>query len=404
MISYIPILLTIGLAALSMAWMPLITKKTGISYSIVFVLAGMALFSSLEPFLPLPNPLRDLEATHRLTELVVIISLMGSGLRIDEPFRFKDWRIPFRLISLTMLLSILIVTIIGHFALNLTLPCSLLLGSVLAPTDPVLASDVQVGPPNDHDRNPAKFNLTVEAGMNDGSAFPFVWLAILFNRTYPELPEMDQWFAFYLVAKIAIGITTGWLLGKGLGWLLFTLPKGRPHWKTTDGLISLAATLVVYSATELLYGYGFIAVFVAAVTLRNQELNHQLHETLHDFIDQIERILVAIVLLLLGGSIVEHILKSLNWRDVLFCLFFVLLIRPLTTLIALVGTDLTKPQKTAISFFGIKGIGSFYYLAFALSVEQFKNPDVLWSITASVVLFSIVIHGLTANKIMQNIK
>lgn len=213
-----------------MAWMPLITKKTGISYSIVFVLAGMDLFSSLEPFLPLPNPLRDLEATHRLTELVV------------------------------------------------------------------------------------------------------------------------------------------------------------------------------YSATELLYGYGFIAVFVAAVTLRNQELHHQLHETLHDFIDQIERILVAIVLLLLGGSIVEHILKSLNWMAVLFCLIFVLLIRPLTTLISLIGTELTKPQKTAIAFFGIKGIGSFYYLAFALSVEQFNNPDTLWSITASVVLFSIVIHGLTANIIMQNIK
>lgn len=401
---YIPILLTIGLASLSMAWMPLITKKTGISYSIVFVLAGMGLFGGLETIFPLPNPLRDVEITLHLTELVVIISLMGSGLRIDEPFRFKDWKVPFRLISLTMLLSILLVTLIGKYALGLNWPCSLLLGSVLAPTDPVLASDVQVGPPNDHDRNPAKFNLTVEAGMNDGSAFPFVWLAILLNQSFPLSPSLTQWALYYLLFKGAIGIAAGWAMGKALGWSLFVLPKRSPHWKTTDGLISLAATLVVYSLTELIHGYGFVAVFVAAVTLRNRELHHELHETLHDFVDQIERILVAIVLLLLGGSIVEHILQALNWKAVLFCLLFVFMIRPITTLISLIGTSLTKPQKTAISFFGIKGIGSFYYLAFSLTISPFKNPDILWAITASVVLFSIVIHGLTATRIMQNVK
>lgn len=404
MITYISILLLIGLAALSMAWMPLITKKTGISYSIIFVLAGIGLFGSLEPFLPLPNPLKDLEATHRLTELIVIISLMGSGLRIDEPFKFKDWIIPFRLISLTMILSILIVTVIGVYFLHLNLACSLLLGAVLAPTDPVLASDVQVGPPNDQDRNPVKFNLTVEAGMNDGSAFPFVWLAILMNRSHPNVPEMDHWLWFYLGFKVIVGIVAGWLLGRFLGWLLFILPKRKPYWKTTDGLISLAATLVVYSLTELLNGYGFIAVFVSAVTLRNRELHHHLHETLHEFIDQIERILVAIVLLLLGGSIVEHILQPLTWAAVLFSILFVFLIRPATTLISLKGTELLRSQKTAIAFFGIKGIGSFYYLAFALSQESFSNPDILWSITASVILFSIGIHGITATYIMQKIK
>lgn len=397
-------MLILGLAALSMAWMPIISRKTRVSYSIVFVLIGMALFAIFERILPLPHPLKDNSIILHLTEMVVIISLMGSGLRIDTPFSLKTWRIPFRLVSITMVLSIAIVTLISVYLLGLPWSSSLLLGAVLAPTDPVLASDVQVGPPNTPDKNDVKFNLTAEAGMNDGSAFPFTWLAILVAAGMEKIPNMGNWVLYYLLYKIAIALILGWLAGRALGWLLFVVPKSKPLWKTRDGLISLAATLVVYSVTEMVSGYGFVAVFVAAVTLRNSELTHKLHRTLHEFIDQMERILVAIVLLMLGGSLTKSLLNPLTLGMFLFALAFVFLVRPLTAYITLGGAGMKQKEKFAVAFFGIKGIGSFYYLSFALSEGKFAEPDVLWAITGCIVLISITIHGLTATSTMKNLE
>jgi NhaP-type Na+/H+ or K+/H+ antiporter len=364
----------------------------------------MAMFALLRYVLPLPHPLNENGITLHLTELVVIISLMGSGLRIDEPFSFRQWRVPFRLVSVTMVLSIALVTLGSVYIVGLPWPASLLLGAVLAPTDPVLASDVQVAPPNTPDASEVKFNLTAEAGMNDGSAFPFTWLAILVARAAGDFPDMTDWVVYYLLYKITVGILAGWLIGKGLAWLLFTLPRKKPVWKTTDGLISLAATLVVYSVTEMAHGYGFIAVFVTAVTLRNSEMKHELHETLHEFIDQVERILVAVVLLLLGGSVIESLLSPLSLTMLLFCLAFVLIVRPLTAFMVLGGSRMSRGEKFAVSFFGIKGIGSFYYLAFALGEEKFQDADVLWAITGCIVLISIIIHGLTATSVMKKLE
>lgn len=404
MSTYTILLLLLGLAALSMAWMPTISQRTSISYSIFFVLFGMAVFALLRNVLPLPHPLKDNEITLRLTELVVIISLMGSGLRIDQRFSFKRWRIPFRLVSITMVISIALVAAGAYFLLELTLPASLLLGAVLAPTDPVLASDVQVGPPNTREISDVKFNLTAEAGMNDGSAFPFTWLAILYAAADGGTPDLGYWALWFLLYKIAVGVAAGWLFGRGLAWLLFSLPRKSPTWKTTDGLISLAATLVVYSLTEMVQGYGFIAVFASAITLRNQEMRHELHVTLHEFIDQIERILVSIVLLLLGGSVVQGILEPLTWWMFLFCLAFVLLVRPFSAFMVLGGSGMKRGEKWMVSFFGIKGIGSFFYLAFALSLEAFAEADLLWAMTACIVLLSITIHGLTATSVLKRLE
>ncbi|HYH15595.1 MAG TPA: cation:proton antiporter, partial [Flavisolibacter sp.] len=176
--SYIVSITLIGIAALGMAWMPSITDRTHISYSIIYVLFGIAVYGLLGQ-LHKPNPIRhNTEALH-LTELVVIISLMGTGLKIDQPFSFKSWAVPFRLISITMIFCIGAVTWIAHRFLGLDLASALLLGAVLAPTDPVLASDVQVGPPLEKSKDNVRFSLTAEAGMNDGMAFPFTWLAII---------------------------------------------------------------------------------------------------------------------------------------------------------------------------------------------------------------------------------
>lgn len=402
--SYIVIITLIGFAALGMAWMPALSQKTRISYSILYVLLGMLIYLSFSWLLPLPDPLSENTITVHITELVVIISLMGTGLKIDTPFSFKKWAVPFRLVSITMLLSIFGVMAIGVYVLGFDPASALLLGAALAPTDPVLASDVQVGPPLEKTQNKIKFSLTAEAGMNDGTAFPFTWLAIALAATATGTNIWSNWILDDLLYRIVVGVGIGFLFGRLLAYLLFDFSEKKGILQMQDGFVATSATLLVYGLTELLHGYGFIAVFVAAITLRNSEINHHYHTKLHEFTDQIERALVAIVLVLFGGSLVMGILNNLTWQMALFAAVFVFMIRPVTGLIGLVGTSLHRKEKLAISFFGIKGIGSFFYLAFALNEVHFVHQKELWSIGAFVVLLSILVHGLTATPVMQRLE
>jgi NhaP-type Na+/H+ or K+/H+ antiporter len=402
--SYLLVMAVIGLAALGMAWMPSLTKMTKISYAIIYVLFGALLYKIFGSSLPLPDPISKNEFTVRLTELVVIISLMGTGLKIDQPFSLKQWAIPFRLVSITMVISICIVTLIGVYILGLDLPSSLLLGAVLAPTDPVLASDVQVGPPLEKAQDNVRFSLTAEAGMNDGSAFPFTWLAIILMINGYSSELMVGWIWFDLVYRIIAGAVIGFLIGRLLAFLIFRLPGKMKGIQTRDGLVAISATLLVYGLSEWAHGYGFIAVFVTAITMRNFEMEHKYHRRMHDFTDQIERILVAIVLILFGGSLVTGILQDLTWISALFGIIFVMVIRPVTAILSLLGGELHIKEKLAISFFGIRGMGSFFYLSFALQQTFFPFHGELWSIVSFIVLLSIIVHGLTATSVMKRLE
>ena len=392
----------IGLASLAMAWMPSIANRTKISYSIVYVLFGMFIYS-LVPLLPAANPFYNSSFSVHLTELVVIISLMGTGLKIDQPFNVKTWRIPFRLVSFTMILSIGVVAFLAHVYLKFDIASSLLLGAVLAPTDPVLASDVQVGPPLEEKKDTVRFSLTAEAGMNDGTAFPFTWLAILASTATLDFPTLGEWFLRDVVYRMAAGVGMGFAMGRLLAYLVFRLPQKKDEVVVKDGFVGVATTLLVYGLTELVWGYGFVAVFVTAVTLRNYELYHKYHRKLHDFTEQIERILVAIVLLLFGGTLVHGILLSLTTSMVWLGLAVVLFIRPVTGLLGIIGEKHSAKEKLAIAFFGIRGMGSLFYLSFALVHGSFRNDRQLWSIVSFIIVLSLLIHGLTATTVFRKL-
>lgn len=402
---YIVILTIIGFAVLGMAWMPSFTAKTGISDSVVYVVLGVIVYSVLD-ILPAADPMRYQDYTIHLTELVVVVSLMGTGLKIDRPFSFKNWSIPFRLISVTMLLCIGAVSLVAWGFLGLSLPSAILLGAVLAPTDPVLAADVQVGPPMGGSADDVRFALTAEAGMNDGMAFPFTWLAIVLAVAAPAsvTHDLTMWAIVDLFYKIASGIVLGFGLGRLLAYLVLNVSEKSRKVNLNDGFIAIAAALVVFGLVELVHGYGFIAVFVASVTFRNYEMNHDFHKDLHRFSDQTERILVAVVLLVFGGSLVAGILDALRWPLAALAIGFIFVIRPVSGLLALSGTPLHIKEKLGISFYGIRGIGSFYYLAFALNEAQFSHSKELWSITAFIALISVLVHGLTATRAMESLE
>ncbi|MBA9079305.1 cation:proton antiporter [Rufibacter quisquiliarum] len=398
---YLIIFVVIGASALAMAWLPAWFKEKPFSYAMLFVVIGFLLYK-LPLGLPEPDPLRENELALRLSELCVIITLMGTGIKINRRFSFFSWQVPLRLVSWTMLLSIGVLAWMAWQFLGFPVASAVLLAAAMAPTDPVLASDVQVGPPSEEVEDAPRFALTAEAGLNDGMAFPFTWLAIAL-ATKGLAPEnwFTHWLTYDLLYRIAVGVGVGFLLGRLLSYVLFKLPKKAHFPMTEDGFVAIAATLLVYGLTEMMHGYGFIAVFVTGLTLKHVEKNHEYHRELHDFTDQIERILLVVVLILVGGSVSRGLLDDLTWQGVLVSLAFVLVVRPLAGFIGLLGVPVKLREKWAISFFGIRGIGSVFYLTFGLSKAAFMNPGEIWAVAGFTILLSIFLHGVTATPVMQ---
>ncbi len=401
---YVVSFAVIGFAFLLMSWMPAISREARVSYSIIYVLFGMLLYL-VSSGLPIPNPIKHQTFTLHFTELIVIISIMGTGLKIDEPFKLKTWAIPLRLVSITMLVTITLVAVAAHYFLAFDWPSAVLIGAVLAPTDPVLASDVQVGPPQQGDKGIVRFSLTAEAGMNDGMAFPFTWLAIaLAIMSKNGDASITDWLWMDVLYRIAAGVIAGFLIGRLLAFLVFYLPeKNKKLYTLTDGFVAVSATLLVYGLTEMIHGYGFIAVFISALTLRDYERDHKYHRKLHDFTDQIERMLIAVVLILFGGAIATGLFNPLTWKMALLGIGFIVIIRPVSVFLSLADIKIHKKERRAIGFFGIRGIGSFFYLAFALSQTDFSRPEEIWALVGFIVLISIIIHGVSATTVMEKL-
>lgn len=398
-------LLGIGLVVLLAVWLPLALRRLPLTLAIVFVGLGAAIFS-LGWLEIRPDPRAYPTLTERLTELVLIIALMGAGLKLDRPLGWRRWETTWRLLGVAMPLTIAAVGVVAYYGLGFSLAMALLLGAALAPTDPVLASDIQVGSPGSGQGDEVRFALTSEAGLNDGLAFPFVQLAIALAAgaaVSVEAPagisDLWRWLIIDLVWRTGAGVGVGWLVGRTLGWLTFG--SERRLASTRDGLAALGATLVAYALTELAHGYGFLAVFVAGFTLRTRERDHQYHRALHEVAEQIERLLMVSLLVLFGGALTSGLLSSLTWRDFLVGLAVILVIRPVAGWLSMVGAPPKFGERRLIAFLGIRGIGSFYYVAYAVNHGAFGLSHQLWAITGLVVLLSILLHGITATPLLR---
>ncbi len=400
---YILILTGLGLLIALVAWLPLALKRLPLSLPIVCIALGAAIFSLPQVTLK-PLPAAYPEVAERFTEFVVIMALMGAGLKLDRIFDWRRWAVTWRLLAITMPLSILAITMLGGWGLGLAWPVALLLGASLAPTDPVLASDVQVGPPKTGEEDEVRFGLTSEAGLNDGLAFPFVHLAIALSLVASTGQSwFIDWLTYRVLWEIIGGVVGGWLVGRLVGWLTFHIPAETKLARTGDGLIAIAATLVSYGLTEIIHCYGFIAVFVTALTLRHSHRDHQFQRDMHDVTEQIERLAMMVLLLLFGGALVSGLLAPLTWTEAGIALIILLIVRPLAGLIGLAGFKADKSEKLTLAFFGIRGVGSIYYLAYGLNHMGAADSDRLWAIVGFVILVSVLLHGLTVTPIMRRI-
>ncbi|HEV2089206.1 MAG TPA: cation:proton antiporter [Cryptosporangiaceae bacterium] len=396
----------VGIGALLAGLLPRLLERRALSMPVVFLGLGMVVFA-LPVGLPTPDPLQHPELAEHLTELVVIVALMGAGPRLDRPVGWRRWSSTWRLLAIAMPLTIAATAVLGWWWIGLAPATAMLLGSALAPTDPVLASDVQVGEPTEDEESEdeVRFALTSEAGLNDALAFPFLYAAIAM-AAYGADPAgwFGRWFAVDVVYRLAAGVACGLLVGWLLGWLFFR-PRSRALRlaRHGEGFTALAATFLAYGVTELVQGYGFLAVFVCACSIRAAERLHEYHQVLHEFVEQIERLLTVLLLLLLGGAVVGGLLTPLTWQAVAVGLAVLLLIRPAVAGLSLWRAPGTAGEKAVVAVFGIRGIGSLYYLSYALATTAFPEADQAWATAGFVVVVSVVAHGVAATPVMDRL-
>ena len=401
--TYVFALAGFGALVLLTAWLPMVLRQLPLSLPIccVGIGAGLSLLPSIAALAP------DTQAhavlIEKSSELVVIVSLMGAGLKIDRLIGWARWIVTWRLLGIAMPLTILALTALASTLLGLGLAAALLLAAALAPTDPVLASDVQVGAPTEGQEDEMRFALTSEAGLNDGLAFPFVHLAIAMAAAEGfGAWQFGEWLAVSVLWKIAVGIALGFAIGRGLGWLTFHLPNPAKLSRTGDGFVALGITCLTYAVVELAHGYGFIGVFVAALALRSTHWSHEYHTKMHDYAEELERLLMMVLLVGFGAALVGGgLLQALTWQSMVFAILALFVVRPLSGWISLLGSGGPMSERAVISFFGIRGLGTIYYLAYALNHAAFEQAELLWSTAGLTILISIILHGITVTPVLR---
>lgn len=392
----------LGLGALAAAVLPRVVSKRPLSLPMVFLAAGV-LIELLPVGVPSVDPVRHRLWVEHTTEVCVIVSLMGAGLAIDRPFAWRRWSTTWRLLGITMPLTVAVVALLAWGLLDWPPAAALLLGAVLAPTDPVLAGEVRVGEPlgTERDEDEVRFALTSEAGLNDGLAFPFVYAAVALAAaagTGWSADWIGSWALTDLLGKCAVGLAVGGGVGWVLGWMFFRArTRALRLSEHMEGFVTLGATFVSYGIAEVLHGYGFLSVFVTACVIRAAERSHGYHKVLHEFTEQIERLLTAVLLFLLGGYLVDGALSALTWAGAVVGVLVLLVVRPLTGWLAQARTAVAKKERAVVALFGIRGIGSLFYLSYALGQDSFGGLErELWAVVALTVVISVVLHGVMA--------
>ena len=351
------------------------------------------------------DPIADSDVIEHLSEVAVIVALFAAGLRIDRRLGWKRWRSTVLLIGVVMPVTIGAVALFASTLMGLSLGAALLLGASLAPTDPVLARGVQVDGPGQGDRTESHFALTSEAGLNDGLAFPFVLLAI-FIAGEGGTGWLAEWFTADVVYAIAVGISIGVVGGFGIGYASDWLRSRGLLKQEYDGWVALAAVLVIYGLTEIFSAYGFLAAFAGGLAFRRYEWDHEAHHRVHTGSDLVENILELAMIVLLGSTITFVGLQAPGFWGWMLAPVLIVLIRPLAVLGSFAGSKVPFRQRAFIGWFGIRGVGSFYYAAVAigagvLSVEEAST--IYWTIIACVGV-SILIHGLTSRPAVRSLE
>jgi len=415
-------ILLVGLLLVLMAFVGSAMDKLPITPGLIYLLIGYALGPGGFDLIDL-NPMRHAKTFEVLAEIVVAVSLFAVGLKLRVTLGDPIWKVPVRLATISMVIAIALVALLGVYGFGMSWGAAVLLGAILAPTDPVLASDVQVRHADDRDRT--RFSLTGEGGLNDGTAFPFVMLGL----GLLGLHELGEWGVRWLLVDglwaVAAGSAIGWYSGKAVGWAVLYIRREFNAAHEWEEFLALGLMGVSYGLALLAHSYGFLAVLAAGLALRGVETDktpsppgsqperghppaagHRVKatpelymvRTVLGFNQSLERIGELIVVLVLGICMST---LELDREGMLVALLLFLVIRPAATLVGLIGCRYSPGELQLISWFGIRGAGSFYYLMYVIAagVPQVIAEKLL-TIVLTVVSISVVVHGISATPLM----
>ena len=403
-----------------------VLKRIPLSVALLYLGAGVL----VGPFglgLLVIDPLTESPVVERLAEVAVILSLFSAGLKMRLSFTDRRWRLPLRLAFVSMAATVGLVTLAGVFGLGLPLGGAVLLGAVLAPTDPVLASDVEVEEPNDNDR--LRFSLTGEAGFNDGTAFPFVMLGLGLLGLHEIGDNGLRWVLVDVLWAVPGGLAIGGVLGVLMGRLVIYLRREHREAVGLDDFLALGLVLLAYGVALLAHTYAFLAAFAAGLALRWVERRYSdageaseevaaaaqgaeeemasdpekapayMASAVLGFTEQFERIGAVTLVVLVGALLSPDLLTW--WSALWFVPLMLFVIRPLAVWIGLLGADVAPVQRLLISWFGIRGIGSVYYLMYA---ENHGLPDgvarPILALVLATIAVSVVVHGTSVTPFM----
>ena len=404
--------IVIGVLLIAMTLGGSYVERLPLSPAMLYLAAGYAIGPNGAGLLDF-DAFRDAALLERVTEVAVLISLFTAGFKLGVPFRHRRWRIPVRLATVSMLVTIAAITAAGVWLLALPLGAAVLLAAILAPTDPVLASDVQVANVNDRDR--LRFGLTGEGGLNDGAAFPFVMLGLGLLGAH-ELGAFGwRWWLVDVAWATAGGLSIGLALGALVGRAVLTLRMQHREAFGADEFVAFGLIALAYGVAMALSTYGFLAVFAAGLALRRiadvsgedalreptraADAPASMMNEVERFNHQLERFAEVAVVLVVGALLAT---VRLPFEALWFVPLLFFAVRPLSVVIGLAGTGVGRTERVLTAWFGIRGIGSIYYLMFAIRHDL--DPALagrLAALTIAVVVASIVAHGVSVTPLMK---
>ena len=421
----------IGALLTTMALSSSLLKRLPLSAAMLYLVVGIGLGTAGWGLMA-PDPLSDSAVLERITEVAVAVSLFAAGLKLGLPLSNKHWRLPLRLAFVSMSLTVGLIVLIAMFGLGLPLGAAVLLGGILAPTDPVLASDVQVEDATDRDR--LRFSLTGEGAFNDGAAFPVVMLGLGLLGLHELGAGGWRWLAVDVLWAFAGGLAIGALLGALIGKLVVYLRSRHKESVGLDEFLALGLIALAYGVAVLCHASGFLAVLAAGLALQRvqerepgsnasavaQAVAHatppagqtqeeratdpehasaNMMQAVRGFNEQLERIGEVGVVLVVGAMLAFTTFYAVNlW----FVLLVFVVVRPVSVWLGLAGAPILRDQRVLISWFGIRGIGSVYYLMFAINhqLPQALAQQIV-NITLTAVAVSIVLHGVSVTPLMN---
>lgn len=419
--------LIVGTLLILMALSATVLKRLPLSTAMLYLGVGLGVSPLALGLLP-ADPLEHAVLLERIAEVVVLLSLFTAGLKLSPGLRDRRWRLPVRLALTSMVITVALVAFVAFLLTDLPLGACVLLGAVLAPTDPVLASEVQLQNPGDQDR--LRFALTGEGGLNDGTAFPFVMLGLGLLGLHEIGAGGWRWFAVDVLWATVAGLGSGALLGLAVGRLVLYLRREHKEAVGLDDFLALGLIGVSYGTALLLHAYGFLAVFAAGVALRQLEQSQAkgstgapragrappgpdsaaadavdrrrapafMTQAVLGFNQQAERIGEVAVVITLGA-----LLWAVQWQYLVWWFVPLLLlgIRPLSVAMGLWRSGSSPTERWLVGWFGIRGVGSLYYLMFAVNHGLPRElAERMIALTLGVVVASIVVHGVSVTPMM----